>query len=111
MLTLFQIMTTEGWGDIARRVGREQVLGLFIILIFMTITTFAMVNVVVAVIVNSTLENSAALKDDLTKKTKMERLLAVKQFYEVGSFAGGGQSDRRTSCCRRAGDRGEFESR
>ena len=58
MFTLFEIMTTENWANIAHATMDKTPAALGIIITYMLVTTYAMLNVVVAVTVNSTLDSS-----------------------------------------------------
>lgn len=51
--TLFAIMTLEGWADIARRVMETYPLAWLYFIPFILITTFAVLNLFIAIIVNS----------------------------------------------------------
>lgn len=83
MFTLFEIMTTESWAEIAETAMDKNGMALAIILIYMAITTYAMVNVVVAVTVNSTLDSSIALKEDDVRRATKEKLKTLKKLCEV----------------------------
>jgi len=81
--TLFQVMTTEGWADIARAsMWYENWTWIFFIL-YLSITTFAIMNVVVAVIVENTLDQAVNQKDDLMKRQEHEKHQACAKIYEV----------------------------
>merc|ERR1719183_3379457 len=79
MLTLFQIMTTEGWAKIAQDMMDIQPWSLVIIILYMSLTTYAMVNVVVAVIVDSTLTQAQELQSDALKRAQKEEKLKLKR--------------------------------
>ncbi len=51
--TLFQIMTLEGWGDIARSVMEVYPVAWLFFVIFILVSTFAMLNLFIAVVVTS----------------------------------------------------------
>jgi voltage-gated sodium channel len=51
LLTLFQIMTLEGWANILRTVMREHPYAWLFFIPFMLVTTFTMLNLFIAVIV------------------------------------------------------------
>lgn len=83
MFTLFQVMTTEGWADIARvAMGHEPWAWIFFI-VFLCTTTFAIMNVVVAVIVENTLDQAVNQKEDILKKAEQEKQAAFENIYEV----------------------------
>ena len=51
--TLFQIMTLEGWGDIARSVMVVYPIAWLFFVIFILVSTFTMLNLFIAVVVTS----------------------------------------------------------
>lgn len=94
MFTLFQIMTTEGWADIAEELMAVEPYSIAIILLYMSITTFAMVNVVVAVIVDSTLTQAQELRSDVYKLAQEEEqkaILGVANIFRMADGDGDGQ--------------------
>lgn len=87
MLTLFQMITTEDWALVARRaMGHVPFLWVGIIF-FLSITTFALMNVVIAVIVESTLDQALVTKEDIGKRLDSERKKALEKIYEVFRIA------------------------
>jgi len=64
MFTLFAVMTTEGWADIARCAMLHEGWTWVFFVLYLATTTFAMMNVVVAVIVEGTLEQSVKRKGE-----------------------------------------------
>jgi voltage-gated sodium channel len=75
MFTLFQVMTLEGWSDgVVRPVMKEYPFAWLFFIPFILITTFAVLNLVIAVIVNSmqTL-NDAEKADDRAAEAQMIR--------------------------------------
>lgn len=60
LFTLFQIMTMEGWADIARAVMAEQPLAWIFFLVFILVSTFTVLNLFIAVVVNAMQEQVAA---------------------------------------------------
>jgi voltage-gated sodium channel len=63
LFTLFQIMTMEGWADIAREVMVAQPLAWLFFLSFLLLGTFTVLNLFIAVIVNAMQEESVAKPD------------------------------------------------
>ena len=53
MFTLFQIMTLEGWADMAREIMGSHPLAWLFFVLFILITTFAVLNLFVGIIVNA----------------------------------------------------------
>src|SRR5688572_23180299 len=53
MFSLFQIMTLEGWADIAREVMTQQPAAWIFFLAFILLATFTVLNLFIAVIVNA----------------------------------------------------------
>lgn len=53
LFTLFQVMTTEGWADIARETMAVQPLSWIFFVTYMLVSTFAVLNLFIAVVVNA----------------------------------------------------------
>merc|ERR1719265_2905369 len=51
--------------------------------LFMSITTFAIMNVIIAVIVENTLDQATLQRQDLSRKIDRERTTALQRIYEV----------------------------
>lgn len=83
MFTFFQIITTEGWADIARRSMDKIGVMWIVFILFISITTFAIMNVVIAVIVENTLDQAALQRNDVMKKLDRDRSSALQRIYEV----------------------------
>lgn len=78
MLTLFQATTTEGWADIAREVMKLQPWSAGFFILYLHVTTFAILNVMIAVIVESTLDEA----DQSKLKSAEKRLEDLRKAYE-----------------------------
>ncbi|CAJ1346282.1 unnamed protein product [Effrenium voratum] len=78
MLTLFQTTTTEGWADIAREVMKHQPWTAGFFILYLHVTTFAILNVMIAVIVESTLDEA----DQSKLKSAEKRLEDLRKAYE-----------------------------
>lgn len=78
MLTLFQATTTEGWADIAREVMKTQPWSAGFFILYLHVTTFAILNVMIAVIVESTLDEA----DQSKLKSAEKRLEDLRKAYE-----------------------------
>ncbi len=70
MYTLFQIMTLEGWPDIAARVGETHPRSWIFFLSFVLLATFTMLNLFVAIVVRVVEEDSEPLFDDVIANQK-----------------------------------------
>ena len=68
MYTLFQVMTLEGWPDIAAKVGEKHPNSWAFFLTFVLIATFTMLNLFVAIVVRVVEEDSDPWFDDLIKQ-------------------------------------------
>ena len=78
--TLFQIMTLEGWGDIARSVMEVYPIAWLFFVIFILVSTFTMLNLFIAVVVTSMqsehTRESAAERTDTLPDAELRRELA-----------------------------------
>lgn len=87
MFTLFQIMTLEDWGSISRIIWSvddfTHKLMLFVVLFFIAICSFAIMNTVMAVIVEHTLGEAMDQKSDLIKKAEEELQQLTEQLLEI----------------------------
>lgn len=70
MYTLFQIMTLEGWPDIAASVGETHPRSWVFFLSFVLLATFTMLNLFVAIVVRVVEEDSDPLFDDMIENQK-----------------------------------------
>lgn len=69
LFTLFQVMTMEGWADIARDIMVHQPWAWVFFLGFILVSTFTVLNLFIAVVVNAMQENVAA---DLKQEQEVE---------------------------------------
>jgi voltage-gated sodium channel len=84
MFTLFQIMTLESWAEIAREVwATDRWFMTFMILIFIMICSFAIMNTVLAVIVEHTLGEAMEQRDDIIRKAQEELQRAAKDLLDI----------------------------
>ena len=78
--TLFQIMTLEGWGDIARSVMEVYPIAWLFFVVFILVSTFTMLNLFIAVVVTSMQSEHAreidAERTDASPETELRRELA-----------------------------------
>jgi len=88
MYTLFQMLTLESWADgVARHVVSNQpVLALFF-LIFLLITTFGLLNLVVGVIVENTLTAAANNEEKIKKQQEKDRARTLEYLREIFEMA------------------------
>jgi len=93
MFTLFQIMTLEGWPEIARTVWRtDEWFMVFPILIFILISSFAIMNTFLAVIVERTLMEGMDQRDDMLKRATAELHRAGDVLVSIFRMADGDNS-------------------
>lgn len=83
MFTLFQVTTTEGWPDIARLCMDRQPWTVVLFLAYLYITTFAVMNVVVAVIVENTVDQAGAQRQKFQVKQQEIMVESCVKIYEV----------------------------
>mmetsp|Transcript_3276 Transcript_3276/g.8624 ORF Transcript_3276/g.8624 Transcript_3276/m.8624 type:complete len:787 (+) Transcript_3276:136-2496(+) len=98
MFTLFQIMTFESWSTvIARPVLTQKVWLVTFFLTYLMLTSFGLLNVIVGVVVESTLESAdeARRQEQLSQERKMRHeLQALRALFEEADVDGGGLVDR-----------------
>merc|ERR1719161_213911 len=85
MFTLFQIVTLESWGEIARAIWatEDRQFMLFVVLFFIGVSSFAILNTVMAVIVEHTLGEAMDQKSDLIKKAEEELKKMTDSLLEI----------------------------
>eukprot|EP00931_Biecheleriopsis_adriatica_P098011 TRINITY_DN7190_c0_g1_i1.p1 TRINITY_DN7190_c0_g1~~TRINITY_DN7190_c0_g1_i1.p1 ORF type:complete len:584 (-),score=151.39 TRINITY_DN7190_c0_g1_i1:60-1748(-) len=98
MYTLFQIITLESWSmEIGRPVIEKQPFLFFMFLLYIFLTTFGLLNIIVGVIVENTL-NVANQNLDLQKSREQKRLLReleiLKSLFEAADTDGSGTVDK-----------------
>jgi voltage-gated sodium channel len=84
MFTLFQITTGDSWASgVARPVCKDQPYMVLFFVMYVGVTQFAFLNVVVAVIVESVLQHAMASDDESLKKAEAELKTALLTLYEA----------------------------
>lgn len=83
MFTFFVIMTTESWPDICRALGEVEPISFAVIILYMAVTFYAVLNVVIAVIVDVTLSRASEIKDDKSQLALKEEQRVFTKIYEV----------------------------
>lgn len=83
MFTFFAVMTTEGWGDIARCTMEYEGWTWALFMLFFMCTTLCMLNVVVAVIVESTLQRATSQSLEIEGSVKEHRKQQINQLYDI----------------------------
>lgn len=83
MFTLFAVLTTDQWADIARCTMMYEPWTWIFYLVFLACTAYAMMNVIVAVVVEGTMEQASQQKGDIHKKQEAERQEAIHKIGEV----------------------------
>jgi voltage-gated sodium channel len=94
LFTLFQIMTMEGWADIAREIMTQAPLAWIFFLVFILVSTFTVLNLFIAVVVNAMQEQVAdelrqeedahAAEAQAERKVMLDELRALRR--EVGEL-------------------------
>eukprot|EP00746_Dinoflagellata_sp_MGD_P043160 gnl/MRDRNA2_/MRDRNA2_204889_c0_seq1.p1 gnl/MRDRNA2_/MRDRNA2_204889_c0~~gnl/MRDRNA2_/MRDRNA2_204889_c0_seq1.p1 ORF type:complete len:477 (-),score=106.36 gnl/MRDRNA2_/MRDRNA2_204889_c0_seq1:132-1418(-) len=99
MFTLFQVVTLENWSDITRKIWTtEQWYMAPVVVVFIAICSFAIMNTVMAVIVEHTLGEAMDQKDDLIKKAEAEMREVAGDLLRIFAAAdkdGGGTLDKK----------------
>ena len=72
LFTLFQIMTVEGWPDIAREVMKTEPMGWIFFVVYLVTATFTVLNLFIAVIVNAMQENFEEEKQVIMDAERIE---------------------------------------
>lgn len=83
MFTLFQITTTEGWADIAREAMKKDAWTAIFFVIYLYVTTCAVLNVVVAVIVENTLDQAGEAREKFNAKHQQSQKVACAKMYQI----------------------------
>lgn len=84
MFTLFQIMTLESWAEIARAIWTtDRSFMLFVVLFYIAVSSFAIMNTVMAVIVEHTLDQAMDQKAELIKKAEEELKKQTEALLEI----------------------------
>jgi len=85
MYSLFELMTLEGWENVGRPLVMEQPLMSLFLFFFIMVFTFGILNMVVAVVVEKTLQQSRAVQDtsDLQKRDEaMQELMRIRDIFQ-----------------------------
>lgn len=94
MFTMFQVMTLEGWPSVARAAMKEEPWSLVAFLAFLILTTFSIMNVIIAVIVESTMEQANSNREEVVRSQEEELRKAshkVSQVFKHTDTDGNGQ--------------------
>ena len=95
--TLFQVMTVEGWPDIARGVMEQKPWAWIFFVIYLLVATFMVLNLFIAVVVNA-MQNQVGdeLKDEGEAHTKLilEELRALRREVDILRGSPGGPAGR-----------------
>jgi len=83
MFTLFQVTTTEGWAEIARQAMRVSPWTAAFFVIYLYVTTCAVLNVVVAVIVENTLDQATGQREKFNAKQDHSQREACARIYQI----------------------------
>mmetsp|Transcript_21916 Transcript_21916/g.46579 ORF Transcript_21916/g.46579 Transcript_21916/m.46579 type:complete len:482 (+) Transcript_21916:127-1572(+) len=83
MFTMFQVMTLDDWPAIARNAMHYEPWIWIIFILFLVITTFSIMNVIVAVIVESTLDQAMNHKAEEVKQQEIATQAAGRKVRQV----------------------------
>jgi voltage-gated sodium channel len=99
MLTLFQIMTLDGWSDyIVRHIVHKQPYMAVFFVFFLFLTTYGLMNIIVGVIVENTLgaASMADSRNDRDQEKYRKKILAdLHVLFQLSDTDGSGRMDRR----------------
>merc|ERR1712008_187192 len=87
MFTLFSIMTMNNWGDIAWCTMEAESWTWIVFVLFLLCTSFGMLNMVVAVTIESTLERATKQRKEGLAKSETERREAIAQVVDLFAFS------------------------
>ncbi|CAK9067555.1 unnamed protein product [Durusdinium trenchii] len=98
MYTLVQVLTLESWAmTVGRPLVDRQPLLFIILLLFIFLTTFGLLNIIVGVIVENTLniaQSDQELQDRRLQRQLLHELEFLRQVFETADFDGSGTLDR-----------------
>jgi len=83
MYSLFELMTLEGWDQVARPLVEAQPLTIFFIASFIMIFTFGMLNMIVALVVEKTLEQTRQMGELQESQLKQQMCLELQDIATV----------------------------
>lgn len=87
MFSMFEVMTIEGWPTMSRRSMQYLPSVWIFFVLFISFTSFGIMNVLTAVIVESTLDMSRKHQQDIAKKLHIEKKRALNKIYSVFKLA------------------------
>lgn len=83
-LTLLQVVTLDSWSEkIARHVAQEQPWMIAFFILFVFATTFGLLNVIVGVIVENSMETASKDSKKIKKKKEKDRQMVFSQLREI----------------------------
>lgn len=83
IFTFFQVMTLDAWGQIAWEAGDYFTLSRTLFITFLMMTTYSIMNVVVAVIVDATLDQAVHQQEEIRKEQEKAAAVAAQRIQEV----------------------------
>eukprot|EP00746_Dinoflagellata_sp_MGD_P134083 gnl/MRDRNA2_/MRDRNA2_67888_c0_seq1.p1 gnl/MRDRNA2_/MRDRNA2_67888_c0~~gnl/MRDRNA2_/MRDRNA2_67888_c0_seq1.p1 ORF type:complete len:582 (+),score=102.64 gnl/MRDRNA2_/MRDRNA2_67888_c0_seq1:144-1889(+) len=81
--TLFTIITLEDWVRVARHIWLSSPFMVFLMIVFITLTAYAIINVVIAVIVQNVVEKALSSQDDNLKQVEKELEQSTRALLEI----------------------------
>lgn len=73
--TLFQVMTLEGWADIVREIEKTHAYAGVFFVIFILVSTFTVLNLLIAVVVDAMPRSGSIISDDVTGAKSVDEKL------------------------------------
>eukprot|EP00930_Biecheleria_cincta_P023505 TRINITY_DN16978_c0_g1_i2.p1 TRINITY_DN16978_c0_g1~~TRINITY_DN16978_c0_g1_i2.p1 ORF type:complete len:568 (-),score=130.51 TRINITY_DN16978_c0_g1_i2:168-1829(-) len=86
MFTLFKVMTMESWADIARHAAKIEPWSPVFFVFFLFSSSFALMNVAVAVIVQNTCQHAAQRKEEeksVQEKRNMQAMMKILEVFQT----------------------------
>lgn len=83
MFTNFQLITLEGWPDICRIAMVHEGWSFLYFILYLSFTTFGIMNIVVAVIVENTVEQATKRQEDVQKRAEAEQRIAAQKISDI----------------------------
>merc|ERR1719359_1822195 len=87
MFSMFEVITSEGWPTMSRTAMEHEPSVWIFFVLFISITSFGIMNVLTAVIVENTLTDAIQNQQDIVKMIDHDRRKALNNIYQVFKLA------------------------